>query len=107
MAEHLLVCGRRGKGAGAVFTHEIRIRSAKIALGHRRCPLVDFSPGPNRTRLRDVRAAIIFLVPRARNSPAESRRLFVNNNGIRSLGNFVRKPSDQAPPMTADNNEHQ
>jgi hypothetical protein len=57
MAEHLLDWKRGGKGARAVFIHEIRIRSAKIDIGRRRRSraLVDFSTGTKAGRLRDMR----------------------------------------------------
>jgi hypothetical protein len=65
MAEHLLDWERGGKGARAVFIHEIRIRYAKIALGRRRRSraLVDFSTGTKAGSFAPYVRATIVLGP--------------------------------------------
>ena len=61
---HLWVCKRGGKGAGPVFTHEIRTRSAKIALATARARSSISAPGQTEP-VCAMCGPPLFLVPRA------------------------------------------
>jgi hypothetical protein len=106
MAEHLLVCERGGKGARAVFIHEIRIRSAKSALrrGSRSSIL---APGPERARLRDLWATIVLGPARPKFACRIKTAHCKQQWNLQRPGNFVCETSDEAPRMTANDNERQ
>ncbi|HWF93370.1 MAG TPA: hypothetical protein VG291_00260 [Xanthobacteraceae bacterium] len=105
---HLLVCKGDGKGAGTVFIHEIRIRSAEIADRHRSRALVDFSAGAKAgSYARYVRAAIVLGPSRPKFACRIKMAHCKQQSNLQRLGNFVCKTGDEAPRMTVNNNEHQ